>query len=94
MAEEKWLGANAPHAQRIRLLWDVLGYPTQAVYAEKLGISAQRLNNLLQGAPLSKDVAFKLVNLVPGLTLDWLWFGKTNGLSFHLAEKLRAREPS
>jgi transcriptional regulator with XRE-family HTH domain len=78
---------ETPEAQPLRLLRAYLGC-TQAEFAAKLGISPQRCHNFENGFLLSKEVALKLVNLVPGLTTDWLWFGKTEGLTLSLAIEL------
>lgn len=88
MSKGKWLGPDAPHAQRLRTLQAVLGFETAASFAGFLGISAPRLSNVENGAPLGKDIAFRIAQKVPGMTLDWLWFGKPDGLPLHLAQKL------
>ncbi len=88
MAAEKALGRQSPTAQRLRILREHLGCDTSAAMAGKLGISPQRWNNFEGGLPLSKEIAFKLVRLIPGLTTDWLWFGKADGLPVHLARDL------
>lgn len=63
-------------------------FETAAAFAGFLAISAPRLSNVENGAPLGKDIAFRIAQRVPGITLDWLWFGKTGGLSLQLAQKL------
>lgn len=65
-----------------------MGYETATAWAAFLGVSDQRWNNLETGLPLSKDMAFKLVQRVPGLTTDWLWFGNAGGLPVDLARRL------
>jgi hypothetical protein len=40
------------------------------------------------GAPLSKQLAFQLVRKISGLTLDWLFYGRIDGLSIELAHRL------
>ena len=88
MSNGKWLGPDAPHAQRLRALRKVLEFETAAAFAGFLTISASRLSNVENGAPLGKDIAFRIAQRVPGMTLDWLWFGKTERLPFQLAQKL------
>lgn len=89
MATSEKGGRDAPHAQRLRLLRRVMGYEHSArAWAESVGLSEQRYNNFENGTPLSKDAAFKLVAKVPGLTTDWLWFGRLDGLPYQLALKL------
>ncbi len=73
---------------RLKLLREVLGYISGAGFAAFLGISPQRWNNFEVGKPLSKDVALKLVRKVPGISLDWLYRGRAEALSFEMARKL------
>ncbi len=81
-------GKNDPVAKRVRLLREALGYDSPGAFAALLGFSAQRWGNVENGLPLSRDIAFKLVQTVPGLTLDWLYFGKPDGLPMELARRL------
>ena len=39
-------------------------------------------------APLSKEMALRIVRKFPGVTLDWLFLGRTEGLSAELARML------
>ncbi len=66
-----------------------MGYNHSArAFAEFIGLSEQRYNNFENGTPLSKDAAFRLVAKIPGLTTDWLWFGRLEGLPYQLALEL------
>lgn len=65
----------------------------QAAFARRLDISLARWNNFERGSPLSHQIAVKLVRLVPGLTLDWLYLGKTDGLTVDLARRLETAAP-
>jgi hypothetical protein len=71
------LPANEAAAQRkrLKLLWKSDGYPTSAGFAGALGISAARFSNAENGHPLSIEVARLIKNLIPGVTLDWLYDG-------------------
>jgi hypothetical protein len=80
-------------AARLKLLREVLGYVSGASFAAFLGISPQRWNNFEVAKPLSKDVALKLVRTVPGISLDWLYRGRAEALSFEMARKLGALSP-
>lgn len=84
------VGRDADTARRLRHLRETLGYNTAKSFAEFLGLGNQRWNNVENGAPLSKEIGFKLVQKVPGLTLDWLYFGKPDGLPLELARSLGA----
>jgi transcriptional regulator with XRE-family HTH domain len=58
--------------------------------ARDLGISPQRWNNVERGLPLGRELAFMLVEMVPGLTLDWLYLGRREGLTLRLDKELEA----
>lgn len=75
-------------AARVRRLRETLGYETCGEFAAALGVEYNRLNNVENGHPLGKNLAFKLVQGVDGLTTDWLWFGASDGLSLKLAREL------
>jgi hypothetical protein len=49
---------------------------TQTAFCQRIGISAARWNNFERGLPLSKSVGILLVQKIPGLTLDWLFWVK------------------
>ena len=78
-------GAVAERVERVR---EYLGCVTHRQFADKLGVSMQRINNVLRGHPLSRDVAFRMTQKVPGLTFDWLWLGNPAGLPLRLAKQL------
>ena len=77
-------------AQRITQLRLARGFEEQVDFAKFLGVSKSRLGNVENGAPLGKDLAFKMVQKIPGLTTDWLWFGDPSGLSLQMAQLLDA----
>jgi transcriptional regulator with XRE-family HTH domain len=85
------LPANEAAAQRKRLkqLWRTDGYATSAKFAKALGISPARLSNAENGYPLSIEVARLIKNLIPGVTLDWLYDGDEAGLAVALRDRLR-----
>jgi hypothetical protein len=74
--------------RRLRHLRQALGYRHGNTFAAFLGIPPSRWNNLENGFPLSKEVAFLLVRRISGLSLDWLYFGRTDGLSMRLGRQL------
>lgn len=88
MAAAKTEGWDAESASRMVRLREFMGYEQSAAFAAFLGMSPQRWNNLENGFPVSKAVAFLLVRKVPGLTTDWVWFGKVEGLPVQLAREL------
>jgi hypothetical protein len=69
-------------------LREAVGYPTATAFAKFLGIGQQRWANYENGFPLSREIIFRLVQSIPGLTSDWLYFGKPDGLPVDLARRL------
>ena len=74
--------------RRLRHLRKSLGYEYAKDFAHYLGIQDNRWNNLENGYPLSKEIAFLLRRKVSGLSVEWLWFGNTDGLSQSLGQRL------
>jgi hypothetical protein len=64
----------------------------QLAFANFLGVDRGRWNNVECGAPLSKEMALRIVRKFPGVTLDWLFLGRTDGLTAEMA--LALSEPS
>lgn len=79
-------------ANRLRTLRAAYGITSQKLMAERLKIEHSRYNNMENSAPLSKEVALSLVLEFPGLTLDWLYFGRTSGLTVSVADRIAAAE--
>jgi transcriptional regulator with XRE-family HTH domain len=79
---------NRVIGRRLRHLRKSLGYEYANTFARSLGIQDNRWTNLENGFPLSKEIAFLLVRKVSGLSLDWLYYGRTDGLSERLGQRL------
>jgi hypothetical protein len=78
-------------AQRLLLLQEIfegIGRGASARMAKRLGIVLQRWCNILRGSPLSIRLAQRIVLTFPGVSLDWLYLGRPEGLSCEMAEKL------
>lgn len=75
-------------AARVKLIRLVQGYATTQDFAAALKVKRQRLMNIENGYPLSIEVALRLVEVVPGLTLDWLFLGRESGLTVDLARRI------
>ena len=60
----------------------------QQAFANFLGVDRGRWNNVECGAPLSKDMALRIVRKFPGVTLDWLFLGRPEGLTVEMARML------
>lgn len=86
--------SNEAVSERLRLLRKALDFDTSSAFAAHLGVSPQRWNNVENHVPLGRDLALTLVQKHPGLTLDWLYRGKTEGLPLALARLLGALEGS
>jgi hypothetical protein len=62
-------------------------------FCAKCGIGLADWNNYeAANMLLPPNVGGKLVENIPGLTLDWLYLGRTNGLDGDLQRKLAAAE--
>src|SRR5262249_801563 len=73
-------GRNNPVAKRLRHLRAVFsGDDNGARLARRVGMSYPRWNNFENGFPLSLEAAHLLVKAVPGLTLDYLFYGHDAG---------------
>ena len=73
---------------RLKQLRLSVGFETSLAFAKFLDISVTRYNAFENGEPLSRENAFRMVQKVPGLSLDWLYFGKADGLPLELARRL------
>ena len=56
----------------------------QQALANFLGVDRGRWNNVECGAPLSKEMALRIVRKFPGVTLDWLFLGIAAGYALTL----------
>lgn len=63
----------------------------QRQFATWLGVTYQRWNNVESGMPLGKDLAGILIRKIPGLSSDWLFYGRYGG-NFELLQRLSEAE--
>ena len=78
-------------AERLLLLQEIFegaGRGASTRMAERLGITLHHWSNVLRGSPLSIGLAHRIVLTFPGVSLDWLYLGRPEGLSCEIAEKL------
>lgn len=88
VAAKGLIGAgDAATGRRVRWLRMTLGFHESKIFADYLGVGRQRWNAFENGASLSKEVAFLLKERTR-VSLDWLWYGETEGLPPDLAERL------
>jgi len=70
---------NNPVAFRLRELRMHLGHRKMA-FAKLLDVAPSRWSNVESGSPLSRDMADRLKQTIPGLDLDWIYDGEMEGL--------------
>lgn len=80
--------AKLDQAGRLKLLRKTLGYDTAMAFAAFLDVGYTTYHPFEKNKPLSREVAFTLVRKIPGVSLDWLYFGKPEGLPLELARRL------
>lgn len=81
-------GKEAPVAKRLRVLRLAEGGDKSNVFAARMGFTPPAYSNFENGVPLSKPAAIQLATRVPGLTIDWLYMGREEGLSVDLRRRL------
>lgn len=74
--------------ERLMRLRKAMGHDTATSFAVFLDLQQQRYSAFENGSPLSREVIFRLVERIPGLSADWLYFGNPAGLSVDLARRL------
>lgn len=82
-------GRDSPVAKRLRLLRIAEGGDNSTVWSRRVGMTLPQLSNYENGVMLSRDAAIRLATRVPGLTTDWLWLGREEGLSVDLRRRLQ-----
>jgi transcriptional regulator with XRE-family HTH domain len=83
---------ESKRARRLREAMGFNGRGGQQAFANFLGVERRRWSNVECGAPLSKEMAVRIVRKFPGVTLDWLILGSPEGLTVEMARALS--EPS
>jgi hypothetical protein len=79
-------------AGRLLRLRKAYGYETSTAFAKFLDIALTTYSGFENGAPLSRQAAFKIVRKIPGVTLDWLYFDNPAGLPLDVARRLGVLE--
>jgi hypothetical protein len=75
---------ESKRARRLREAMSFTGRGAQQAFANFLGVDRGRWNNVECGAPLSKEMALRIVRKFPGVTLDWLFLGIAAGYALTL----------
>jgi len=92
MAGTPYPSDNSEVARRLMVLRQVVAGENQTAFAARLGMEMKRWNNFERGYALSKEIAFLIVQKIPGVTLDWLWLGNEGGLPIKLQRELAEAE--
>lgn len=80
-------------AERLRRLREAYDFPTTAAFARFLDIPLSTYNAFENGWALSRPTIFKICQRVAGVTSDWLYFDKADGLPFEVRRRLGLLEP-
>jgi transcriptional regulator with XRE-family HTH domain len=89
MTNKPGIKSNDPIPQRLRAIRIAQGFDHAKEFAEFLEVSAERYGNIEAGSSeLSKKIAFRIVDKVPGMTLDWLFLKSRDGLNPALHQRL------
>ncbi len=81
-------GRFAPTAIRMRVVRRASAYPRPEDFCKFLGITRTRLSNAENGFPISTGLARIVVTKMPWISLDWLLFGKEDGLAGAVLQRL------
>jgi transcriptional regulator with XRE-family HTH domain len=76
------------YRERLALLREAVSGENQLLFAERIGIPAKTWNHYERGNAMPRDAAFKLCEEFNGLTLDWIFYGRVEGLSKEFSERL------
>ncbi|MBR0741199.1 hypothetical protein JQ581_30130 [Bradyrhizobium liaoningense] len=80
------------YRKRLQLLRQIVSGENQQDFAARIGIDAKRWNNYEQGYPMPRHVGMMLMTKLDGMSIDWIWYGKTGNLSGKYLEAIRAAE--
>jgi hypothetical protein len=82
-------GRDIEIAKRLRILREAEGEDSLGLGRAHGAEGASSNSNYENGYPLPRDPAIVLAREIPGLTTDWLFMGREEGLSFGLRRRLR-----
>jgi hypothetical protein len=75
-------GQDTASAHRLRALIEVLGFEArgaQTRFAGEIGVKRSRLNRVLVGHPLSRQLAENITQHYPSVSTDFLMLGRSGG---------------
>ena len=67
--------------------------PTQAAFCQRYGFTITQWSNFENGKPVGFAAAQRLVTLIPGVSLDWIYSGVIWALPVELARRLGELPP-
>jgi len=79
------------YIRRLCIFREIFG-DNQTEISQRIGIEYKRWSNLERGYPMSRDLAWLLHKRLPGVSTDWFWFGKMDGLSAYYREQIPLAE--
>ncbi len=82
-------GRFAPTAIRMRAIRRSSAYPSQAAFANFLGISVSRLSNVETGHPIGRQLQDIIVSKMPTIQRSFLMDGNEDALTGFTLQKLR-----
>jgi transcriptional regulator with XRE-family HTH domain len=89
---EKGFNAKA-YVKRLRLLRRLLNMD-QTQFAEFLGIDSKTWSHYERGFPVSRETAFLMNEKLDEFSLDWLYWGRTRGMTWGTLEQMNEIEYS
>jgi transcriptional regulator with XRE-family HTH domain len=89
--EFKWFDADA-YKRRLRIMREIISGDNQTDFAKRLGIDFKRWSNYERGYPVPREVAWKLYEKFPGMSIEWLWYGSKTSLSNDYRDKIAIAE--
>jgi DNA-binding transcriptional regulator YiaG len=84
--------SSAARGERMLRLRRVFG-PTQAAFCQRYGFTVTQWSNFENGKAVGHAAAMRLVQLIPGLSLNWIYFASIGDLSVGLARRLGELPP-
>ena len=70
--------------RRLREALEGLDHGAQTRFAQQIGIGLTTWNAIENGKDVSIRVARAIIARYPGITLDWIYYGKAEGLTVHM----------
>jgi DNA-binding XRE family transcriptional regulator len=77
------------YRRRIRILRKIFDM-NQTQFAQYIGVPFKKWNHYERGYPIPRETAFILREKIPDISIDWLWFGSTGGVSSAMLRQIRS----